>query len=211
MGYEKLFNPALQFHDEQEFVDYILTDQPETPFYFAVMKRVNKVGPELTNDLPPVQVVSPTELRATATKRLVIDTDAARRVRQRRMCRARSTCPRPTSCSGPGSSSTTTKPIYLIADEKSLPAQLRSLRSIGIDNVGGFRRGSRQNAGLRTESYRSATPVELRSRIEEGDVTLIDVPRGNGIPCWAHRPRRAPFPRHAAAEYRKPSARTSRW
>ena len=54
VGYEKLFNPALQFDDEQEFVDYILTDQPETPFYFAVMKRVNKVGPELTKDLPPV-------------------------------------------------------------------------------------------------------------------------------------------------------------
>ncbi len=44
--YEKLFNPSLQYHDEQEFVDYILADQPETPFYFAVMKRVNKVGPD---------------------------------------------------------------------------------------------------------------------------------------------------------------------
>ncbi len=45
VGYEKLFNPSLQYHDEQEFVEYILADQPETPFYFAVMKRVNKVGP----------------------------------------------------------------------------------------------------------------------------------------------------------------------
>src|SRR5690606_18526840 len=68
VGYEKLFNPALQFDDEQEFVDYILTDQPETPFYFAVMKRVNKAGPELTQALPPVQAINPTELAATARK-----------------------------------------------------------------------------------------------------------------------------------------------
>ena len=31
VGYEKLFNPALQYTDEQEFVDYILSEQPEAP------------------------------------------------------------------------------------------------------------------------------------------------------------------------------------
>lgn len=31
VGYEKMFNPALQFRDEQEFVDYILSEQPEAP------------------------------------------------------------------------------------------------------------------------------------------------------------------------------------
>ena len=66
------------------------------------------------------------------------------------------------------------KPVYLIADEKSLPAQLRSLRSIGIDIIGGFFEPTAMKS-LRTESYQSATPVELRSRIEDGDVTLIDV------------------------------------
>ncbi len=29
VGYEKMFNPALQFSDEQAFVDYILSEQPE--------------------------------------------------------------------------------------------------------------------------------------------------------------------------------------
>jgi hydroxyacylglutathione hydrolase len=42
VGYEKRFNPALQFHDEQAFVRYILSEQPEAPKYFAVMKRVNR-------------------------------------------------------------------------------------------------------------------------------------------------------------------------
>jgi hydroxyacylglutathione hydrolase len=152
-----------------------LTDEPETPFYFAVMKRVNKVGPELTNDLPPVRVISPTELGATAKKRLVIDTGAAGEF---------ATSHVPGTINVPASNLVQwagffvdyNQPVFLIADEGSLPTQLRSLRSIGIDNVGGyFEAGAVNNAGLRTESYRSATPRQLRSRIEGGDVTLIDV------------------------------------
>ena len=50
VGYEKRFNPSLQFSDEDEFVRYILSDQPEAPSYFAVMKRVNKVGPRILGD-----------------------------------------------------------------------------------------------------------------------------------------------------------------
>ncbi len=53
VGYEKLFNPALQFSDEEEFVRYILADQPEAPKYFALMKRVNKEGPAVRGELAP--------------------------------------------------------------------------------------------------------------------------------------------------------------
>jgi hydroxyacylglutathione hydrolase len=175
VGYEKLFNPALQFDEEQDFVDYILTDQPETPFYFAVMKRVNKEGPALTSDLPAVRAISPSELGATATKNLVIDTSAADEFAKSHV---------PGTINVPASNLVQwsgffvdyTKPVFLIADEGSLPAQLRSLRSIGIDNVGGFfDSGAVKSAGLRTESYRSATPIELRPGIDDGEVTLVDV------------------------------------
>lgn len=175
VGYEKLFNPALKFDDEQEFVDYILTDQPETPFYFAVMKRVNKVGPELTKDLPPIDAIRPTELAAIAAKSLVIDTSVAGEFAKSHV---------PGTVNVPASNLVQwagffvdyNQPLFLITDEGALPAQLRSLRSIGIDNLGGFfEAGSIKTAGLRTESYRSATPTELRKRIDAGDVTLIDV------------------------------------
>lgn len=175
VGYEKLFNRALQFDNVQEFVDYILTDQPETPFYFAVMKRVNKVGPELTKDLSTVRNISPAELGATAEKSLVIDTSVAVAFGKSHV---------PGTINVPASNLVQwagffvdyNQPIFLIADEGLLPAQLRSLRSIGIDNVGGFFDASAvKDAGLRTQSYRTAAPSELQSPIDLGDVTLIDV------------------------------------
>jgi hydroxyacylglutathione hydrolase len=175
VGYEKLFNPALQFDDEQEFVDYILTDQPETPFYFAVMKRVNKAGPELMKHLPPVEVISPRELAELAGRRVVIDAGPSGEFAKSHV---------PGTINIPASNLVQwagffvdyNQPVYLITDEASLPAQLRSLRSIGIDNVGGYFDASAiKRAGLRTESYESATPAQLRNMIEQSEATLVDV------------------------------------
>ncbi|PJF46306.1 MAG: MBL fold metallo-hydrolase, partial [Candidatus Thermofonsia Clade 3 bacterium] len=52
LGYEKLFNPAFQFEDEDAFVAWLLEGQPEPPKYFAQMKKINKLGPPLTTSLP---------------------------------------------------------------------------------------------------------------------------------------------------------------
>jgi len=59
VGYELKFNPALKLATEgteQEFVDFILSGQPEPPVYFANMKRVNKTGPAVLGrgPAPPV-------------------------------------------------------------------------------------------------------------------------------------------------------------
>jgi hydroxyacylglutathione hydrolase len=45
LGYERLFNPALQQKNEADFVRWVLADQPEPPPYFAEMKRLNRDGP----------------------------------------------------------------------------------------------------------------------------------------------------------------------
>ncbi|MCH7944476.1 MAG: MBL fold metallo-hydrolase, partial [Armatimonadetes bacterium] len=55
LGYEKLSNWALKIDDEQEFVDEVLSGQPELPKYFAMMKKLNKEGPAILGGfkMPP--------------------------------------------------------------------------------------------------------------------------------------------------------------
>ncbi|WP_437191117.1 MBL fold metallo-hydrolase [Planctomicrobium sp. SH527] len=175
VGYEKRFNPALQFHDEQQFVDYILSEQPETPYYFAVMKRVNKVGPELIRNLAPVAAVPPTELEQTAERYLVIDPSPAADFMEAHVP-GTINIPSGSLVQWAGFLVDYAQPIYLLTDEAALPEHLRRLRSIGIDNVGGYFDVQKvQQAGLRTQSYSSRAPQELQPRIERGEVTLLDV------------------------------------
>lgn len=175
VGYEKLFNPALQFKEEQAFVDYILADQPETPFYFAVMKRVNKVGPALLRELAEVKSVPVGELLEIAKKTLVIDTSLTPDFAQAHVP-GTINVPAGMLVKWAGFFVGDGEPVYLLTGEPQLSETLRSLRSIGIDNVQGFFDAAAvNNAGLRTESYRSETVEELRPKIERGEVKLIDV------------------------------------
>jgi len=44
IGYERLYNPALTPRSEDDFIAWVLDDQPEPPRYFARMKRLNRDG-----------------------------------------------------------------------------------------------------------------------------------------------------------------------
>lgn len=175
VGYEKLFNPALQFTDEEEFVRYILSDQPEAPKYFAVMKRVNKEGPDVIGDrgLPESQPIDQLDsVRESAT---VIDLSTAEEFSQHHVP---GTINIPTNmlAGWAGWVVDYSQPTYLIADPGQLPEATRVLRKIGLDDVRGYFDVSKvRDAGLATESYSEGTPQELVSQIESGAVNLIDV------------------------------------
>ncbi len=175
VGYEKLFNPALQFTDEEQFVRYILSDQPEAPKYFAVMKRVNKEGPAVIGDrgLPESQPVD--KLASALESATVIDLAPSTQFASGHVPRTLN-IPLGMLAGWAGWVVDYSKPVYLIADPRQLPEAARVLRKIGLDDVRGYFDVSQvRQAGLATESYNTAKPHELASRIESGEVNLIDV------------------------------------
>jgi hydroxyacylglutathione hydrolase len=177
VGYEKMFNPALQFEDEQAFVDYILSEQPEAPPYFAIMKRVNKEGPQVLGE-----AVLPTEHEPAAIAELtevatVLEVGSYESFGKAHV---------------PGTIGISQdvladwagwlvdyrKPLYLVVSEPQLAEVTRVLRKIGVENIGGYFDPAKvTQADLRTESFGSATPDELKDRIAGGQVSLIDVRR----------------------------------
>ena len=54
IGYERKFNPYLQFTDFEKFKEHALGSAPPVPKYYPLMKKVNAKGPEILGNLPHV-------------------------------------------------------------------------------------------------------------------------------------------------------------
>jgi hydroxyacylglutathione hydrolase len=64
MGQEKRFNYAFQLGSRDEFIDAVMAGMPRPPAYYPTMKRVNKVGPTLLEELPAGKPLSAGEVAA---------------------------------------------------------------------------------------------------------------------------------------------------
>ncbi|QDU82579.1 Beta-lactamase hydrolase-like protein [Polystyrenella longa] len=175
VGYEKLFNPALQFKDEEKFVQYILSDQPEAPTYFAVMKRVNKEGPAIIGDAGLPHSLPIDDLNSTLDSATVIDLSPSDQFADGHVPHSLN-IPLGMLAGWAGWIVDYSKPVYLIADPSQLPEATRVLRKIGLDDVQGYFDVTKiRKAGLATECYDNKKPTELAPRIDSGEVSLIDV------------------------------------
>ena len=177
VGYEKLFNEALQFQSEDEFVRYILTDQPEAPPYFAVMKHVNKHGAKVVRNQSLPEKLNVAELSKTVDRNMVVDLGASANFAKQHVAGSIN-IPAKYIARDAGWFVNYEKPLYLIADPSALEQAARTFREIGIDNiVGYFDAGEVIEAGLGTESYCVATAEQLVEKIENGEVYIVDVRR----------------------------------
>lgn len=175
VGYEKLFNPALQFTDEEAFVRYILADQPEAPTYFAVMKRVNKEGPRILGEGHHHKMLKVEDLQDVARAGTLVDLSPSPEYAKGHV---------PGSINIPLDSLSTwagwlvdyDRPTYLICSPGQLEEAARLLHKIGVEEIAGAFDVSKVTAsGLATEFYSSGTPADLLHEIESGEAKLIDV------------------------------------
>ncbi|WLR51707.1 MBL fold metallo-hydrolase [Bacillus tianshenii] len=178
VGYEKLFNWALQYTDETQFVEALLEGQPEPPKYFAVMKHVNKVGLPLLKDLDePENFTSITQLEAILEKgHLVLDLRPASAFAKGHL---------PGTINIPYGKSFTNwagwivnydEPLYLLTDKSQLDDVYRALHSIGIDKIAGVMDVEKaiDEAGD-LETYDELTPTEALAEVEKGEMNVLDV------------------------------------
>ncbi|WP_417745884.1 MBL fold metallo-hydrolase [Rosistilla oblonga] len=175
VGYERLFNPALQFDDEEAFVRYILADQPEAPKYFAVMKRVNKEGPRVLGAGHHHKMLPVAGLADAVQAGNVVDLSAAPEFGKAHYP-GTINIPVGMLAAWAGWLVDYDKPTYLICEPQQLEAAARVLHKIGVEEIlGAFDTNEVRSQGLANESYPTCSPDELAAKIETGDVKLIDV------------------------------------
>ena len=59
IGYERLYNSALQIKDKEAFIDSLTTDMPPAPDHFSRCSDINRNGPALISKLPVLKKMGP--------------------------------------------------------------------------------------------------------------------------------------------------------
>lgn len=183
LGYERLYNPALQQPTEAAFVRWVLADQPESPPYFAEMKRQNRDGPR-----PRPPQTSLPRLDAVALKRAregahwLVDVRGSADFAREHIPGAVNI---PASNKLPtyaGTVLTYDRPIVLIARTAEQAQQVaRQLALIGMDHVIGWSAidvlHELRDHGVGLSAVRGIDPHALAERLESDGPLVIDVRR----------------------------------
>lgn len=137
VGYEKKFNWALQFEDEELFAKELLKDQPEAPVYFAEMKKLNKIGPAVLQH-EEINVLTDTasfEAAMAEDNKLIIDTRAATVVKKNLVKGSINIPFNKSFTNWAGWLAKYDEQLLLIAEEENREKVVVALRSIGLDNI----------------------------------------------------------------------------
>lgn len=175
VGYEKIRNWALQFgNDEKSFVNSLLSDQPEAPKYFAMMKHLNKVNRPLLVEVPKHPKLSEEEFLSAYQKGLKI-IDARNKVNF-----AEGFLKGSINIQGNNSFSTWAgwflnyqEQFVLICDDSQIEDLTRKLMRIGLDNIYGYVNAP-YYPNEEAETVRQISFEGVKKALNE-DVQIVDV------------------------------------
>ena len=174
VGYERIASWAFQIEEESEFIRAVLSDQPEPPFYFAEMKRINRAGYRVSR-LEPRDLSELEVLEALRMGEMVVDVRPAESFAAAHL---------PGTINIPLSRKFATwagwlipydQPFTLIAPDEAARAEAeRNLRLIALERNAQFHIGT--PAAPTCESYRRLDPEEARRDLANGArAVLLDV------------------------------------
>ncbi|PYZ97509.1 MBL fold metallo-hydrolase [Alteribacter lacisalsi] len=179
VGYEKQFNPALQYDDEQSFSDFLLDGQPEPPAYFKEMKELNKGVTGLLGAIEqPVEFAySEEKIRELAQdeQALVVDTRPSSLYSQGHLA-GTINIPYPDGfLEWMGWLTDYRLNVYLIAEPEVKASLAEAFYSIGIDNVRGFFSPKNVSQAKEQRTYETVPPSEIKELKREDKIRIVDV------------------------------------
>ena len=195
LGYEKRFNWAFGIADESEFVRAVLSGQPETPSYFAQMKRINQSGPRLlAGNRRPARLPLETLASVLEEGGTVVDT---RQAQEFVLGAVPGTIDIPVNrafTTWAGSVLSYDRDFYLIVDDRrghAVDDLARDLSGIGLDRLAGYFDTDTIEAWRRSKGQLQTIPTltltQVSSQLRADHVTVVDV-RGEGEWKSAHLP-----------------------
>ncbi len=178
VGYEKLVNWGLQIEDEEKFVEAILEGQPEPPVYFAMMKKLNKTGPEIFGGLPHPARFTLTQFRKALHDNIrIIDTRDKLSFAGGHVRGAVNIQDNSAFSTWAGWILNYDEPFVLIASPHRIEELTRALIRIGLDNMAGYFTDvdSWANQCHELETTEQMTVKDLIGKRAVEDIAVVDV------------------------------------
>ena len=186
IGYERKYNPALQIWDRAEFIKSLTTNMPLAPDHFSRCSEINRRGPAVVADLPPMEAWKPEVFvrKAKATNALVLDIRSFEAFGGQHI-------PGSVALDTGGNFSTFAgwvlpprADIALVAEDRTQAEEAAvCLRRVGVDRIKAFLDGgifAWLKAGLPGDRVSQISVRELRDMIGKKErFTLVDVRSAN--------------------------------
>ncbi len=179
IGTEKLQNAAMLERSKDDFIKSFLAGMPEAPDHFSRCSNINRNGaPAVTTLTKPVGYSPDEFFKLSQTGHLIVDT-------RDQLAFGAAHIPGAYGLSLKGNFATFSgwvlppdKPILLVLENMSeMPAVLKWLYSVGLDNVVGYLSGGMTayaQSGLETARIESISVAEAKRRHDKGEIVLID-------------------------------------
>ena len=195
IGYERRFNPFLQFEEEKSFTNYALTTAPPVPTYYPRMKKLNAKGPEVRGNLPIVPGLPPKFFKEAIenAENVLVDTRMMLAFGGGHIQGALSIGGSPMLSIWAGWLLDSEKPILLVLEsDENLEDIVRLFLRTGYTKFGGYLVGGMKawdNAGLPLDAVGQMTVHEIKTsgrKLQLLDVRAPDEWKGGHIPNARH-------------------------
>jgi hydroxyacylglutathione hydrolase len=183
MGYERRFNPSMQFMPQAEWAQKLLAGMPPAPPYFQQMKRVNAEGPELLEGkFPGLSALPPAPVRARLEEVVVLDVRSKEAFAAAHLPGAINIGMDDNLPTWAGWVLPYDRPIVLVLDRPSQAEEAaRHLVGLGFDRIDGHIEGGMsawEEKGLPLATMGIMTAQALHRRLEQsrnGEMHVLDV------------------------------------